>query len=120
MVEKFRITFFPSFAGQNAAPKDIELRVHDLWDAKKALWNSDAVAVVTESMSRVDEDEGLGAFIGLDRQPSVNPGGTIFSKASSTTSQKWKKSGKRKCTIEFTQSSDRVLFLSHFNWYKSD
>jgi hypothetical protein len=29
------ITFL-NFTGQNAEPKDIELRVHGLWDAKKA------------------------------------------------------------------------------------
>jgi hypothetical protein len=106
------ITFSPNLTMENA---DIELRVHGLWDAKKALRNSNAVVIVAESMSRVDEDERLDTIIGLGRQSSIKSGGTFFNKASSTTSQKWKRSGKQKCTIEFTHSSDTVLFLSHLN-----
>lgn len=105
------VTLSPNFIGQKTVRKDIELMVHGLWDAKKALRNSNALSIVAESMSRVDEDTFDGS--------SIKSGATRFSRASTTTLPKWKKSGKLKCTIEFSQLSDRMLFLSHLHQYNS-
>ena len=72
------ITFFPNPTGKKATPKDMELKVHGLWDANEALRKQNAIAVVAKSMLRVDE--GLNTFAGLDRQSSVNPDGTFPAK----------------------------------------
>ena len=105
------MTFFPNLTGKTTRPKDMEFKIHGLWDANKAPRNANAVAVMAESMPR--DDEGLNMSARPDRQSSVQSRGTFLSKASSTTSDKWRKSGKLRCSIEFTRRSDRASFLSH-------
>ena len=105
------ITFFPNIAGKRATSKDMELKIHGLWAPNKAPRNLNALAIMTESMPT--DDEGLNMSAKPNRQSSVQSGGTFLSKASSAISQKWKRSGKLKCTIHFTRSSDKVCFLNH-------
>ena len=105
------MTFFPNLTGKRATSKDMELRIHGLCDPNKASRNPNTIAVIAESMSRNDEILDMSAT--PDRQSSVQSGGTFLSKASSVTSQKRKKSGKLKCTIQFTRLSDRASFLNY-------
>ena len=105
------MTFFPNIAGKRATSKDMELKIHGLWAPNKAPRNLNALAIMTESMP--GDDEGLDMSAKPDRQSSVQSGGAFLSKASSAISQKWKRSGKLKCTIQFTRSSDRASFLNH-------
>ena len=105
------MTFFPNLTGKRATSKDTELKIHGLWAPNKAPRNTNTLAVIAESMPR--DDEGLNIPTEPDQQSSIQSGGTFLSKASSATSQKWKKSGKLKCTIQFTRSSDRASFLNH-------
>lgn len=106
------MTFFPNLTGKTATPKDVELKIHGLWDPKnKTSRNPKALAIIAESMPR--DDEGSNMCAGPDGRSSVRSGGTFLSKAFSASSQKWKRSGKLKCTIRFTRSSDRASFLSY-------
>ena len=105
------MTFFPSLTGKRGTSKDMELKIHGLWAPNKAPRNPNVLAVIAESMPR--DDEALNLSARPDRQSSVQSGGTFLSKASSATSQKRKESGKLKCTIHFTRSSDRASFLNH-------
>ena len=105
------ITFFPNLTGKGGTSKDMELRIHSPWPPNKAPRNPNALTVIAEWMPRNDEVLNMSAR--PDKQSSVQPGGTFLSKASSATSQKWKKSGKLRCTIQFTRSSDRASFLNH-------
>ena len=105
------MTFFPNLIGKSVTSKDIELKLHGLWAPKKAPRNPNVLAVIAEWMPR--DDEGLDMSAKPERQSSVHSGGTFLSRASSVTSQRWKKSGKMKCTIQFTRSSDRASFLNH-------
>ena len=105
------MTFFPNIISKRATSKDIELKLQGLWGPNKAPRNPNVLAVIAESMPR--DDERLNISSKPDRQSSVYSGGTFLSKASSATSQKWKKSGKLKCTIQFTRSSDRASFMNH-------
>ena len=108
------MTFFPNLTGKTATPKDVELKIHGLWDpTNKTSRNPKALAIIAESMP--SDEEGLNISVGPNGRSSVQSGGTILSKASSAPSKKWKKSGNLKCTIRFTRSSDRASFLSHLN-----
>ena len=104
------ITFFPNLTFKKATSKDMELKIHGLWAPNKAPRNSNTLAVIAESMP--GNDEGLNMSAKPDRQSSVQSGGTFLDKASSATTKKGKKSGKLKCTIKFTRSSDRASFLN--------
>ena len=105
------MTFCPNLTDKRATLKDMELKVHGLWDPIKASPNPNTLAVIAEPMPRHDESLDISAK--PDRQSSVQSGGTFLSKASSTTTQRGKKSGKLKYTIKFTRSSDRASFLNH-------
>lgn len=105
------ITFFPNLNGKRATSKDMELKIHGLWAPNKAPRNPNVLAFIAESMDR--DDEGLKTSATPARQSSVQSGATLLSKASLDTSQERKKSGKLKCTIQFTRSSDRASFVKH-------
>lgn len=105
------MTFFPNLTYKKATPKDMELKIHGLWDPDKASRNPHVLAVAAESMPR--DDDGLNGSARPVRQSNVQSGGTFLSKASSTASQKWKKLGMLKCTIEFTRASGRASFSNH-------
>ena len=105
------MTFFPNLTGKREISKDMELKIHGLWDPIKTPRNPNTLAVIAESIPR--NDEVLNMSTRPNRQSSIQSGGTFLSKASSATSQKRKKSGKLKCTIQFTRSSDRASFLNH-------
>ena len=107
------MTFFPNLTCKKATPKDMELKIHGLWGSNKASRNPHVLVVKAEPMRR--DDESLNVSARPDRQSNVQSGGTFLSKASSTTSQRWRKSGKLKWTIEFTRASDRESFSSHLS-----
>ena len=105
------MTFFPNLNSKRTTSKDMELKLHGLWAPNKAPRDPNVLAFIAESMPR--DDEGLNMSARSARQSSVQSGGTLLSKASLATSQERKKSGKLKCTIQFTRSSDRASFLNH-------
>ena len=103
------MTFFPNLIGKGVTSTDVEFKIHGLWTPNKAPRRSNALAVIAESIPR--DEEYLNMSAKLDGQSSVQSGG--MSKASSTTSQKWKKPRKLKCIIQFTRLDDRASFLNH-------
>ena len=105
------ITFSPNVTGKKSTTKDVELQVYGRWDANQAPRNPNALTLVAGPILKVDGGSETSAR--LDRQTSVRPGGTFLSRAPPATLPKGKKSGKLKCTIEFTRLSDRKLFLNH-------
>jgi hypothetical protein len=102
------ITLSPNLTGKRTTPKDIELKVHGLSEASKALRVLKTLTIVVELMPRIDED--LDTFAELERQSTATSGLTFLSKASATNSQK--KTGPFKYNIEFTHVDDRQSFLS--------
>ena len=103
------MTFFPNLIGKGVTSTDVEFKIHGLWTSNKAPRRSNALAVIAESMPR--DEEYLNMSAKPDGQSRVQSGG--LSKASSATSQKWKKSRELKCTIQFTRLDDRASFLNH-------
>ena len=102
------MTFSPILGGKKTTSKDIELKFHDLWDPHKARRDPKTLTLIAEPMPIYEEDLNLSDR--SDRQSSVQSECTFFSKASSTTSQRWKK---LKFTINFSRSSDVASFLNY-------
>ena len=81
------MTFFPNLTGKTATPKDVELKIHGLWDpTKKTSRNPKALAIIAELIP--SDEEGLNISVGPNGRSSVQSGGTILSKASSAPSKK--------------------------------
>lgn len=115
------MTISPNLTGKKATPTDVELKIHGLYDPEnKTSRNPKALAIIAEAMP--SDDEGSNMSARPDGRLSVRLGRTSPSKASPAPSPKWKKSGKLKCVIRFTRSSDRASFLrclKKFNFNQS-
>lgn len=110
------VTFFSGVAGKRSPPedKDVELKVHDPCNARTTTQkNAVSLHVVAESMPRTDDDDPETSDGREKQQSSAKSGKGFFGRASTARSQKWEKTGKLKCVIECTRSSDRALLCSH-------
>lgn len=105
------------------APRDVEYKVHGLWDTGKASKDTKRLVIAIAPMSTA-EDAQQG-FPELTRQTTA---GTVFSRKSTASSHKLvvrrqssssDGDGRIACTIDFTHSAGRDSFLAHLERQRS-
>jgi hypothetical protein len=104
------ITFLQN-TSKKTRPKDIQLRVYGVWDTDRASRKSSILNLATELLSA--DDEQLNTDSSLSNQSHIALGNSPLSGTSIVTSKNRSKLGILRCTIEFTGSSSKTLFLSH-------
>ena len=100
-VQMLSMTFFANLPGKGSKQKDIQLEICGLRVTNKTLRSSNAVVVLAKLIPRLIER--TGSFSGQ----------SITSRTSSDLSQSFEVAKELKCVIEFSQHSDKTLFVSH-------
>lgn len=101
---------FSNNTSRRMTPRDVELRVCGLWNAKKILKKSKTLDIAAESMHILDE-ERISPYE-TQKQPTVIVGNALFNRRPTAVEQNGLKHQGLRCTIEFTSSIDRAMFLS--------